>query len=283
MPLTRSQDMIFTLFGDYIRHRGGEIWVGSLIELLGHLGMTPQAVRSSLSRLSRKGWLKSRRVGRSSYYSLTPKSVRLFTAGEQRIFEPPRRNDPWDGRWHLLSYSIPERQRRLRNKLRNELTWLGYGSLNNGLWISPRDRCQDVQRVLDTLGIRERVEIFEARHIGFTAEQDLVQRCWDLKRLNEKYAEFIATYRSRYQADQQLVEQGGTLEPSACFVQRFMLIHEYRQFPFIDPFLPAELLPTNWLSEQATELFQAYHRLLTEPANRFVDAVLERAPVREIQ
>ncbi len=276
--MTRSQDMIFTLIGDYIRHRGGEAWVGSLIELLGQLGMTPQAVRSALSRLSRKGWLETRRVGRSSYYSLTPKSVSLFAAGAQRIFEPPRHNVPWDGQWRLLSYSIPERQRRLRNKLRNELTWLGYGPLNNGLWITPHDRCQEVQRVLDALGIRERVEVFEARHIGFTNGRDLVHRCWDLKRLNEKYAAFIATYRPRYQADLQKVEQGGTLEPGECFVQRFMLIHEYRRFPFIDPYLPAELLPSDWLGDQATELFHVYHRLLTEPANRFVDKVLERAP-----
>lgn len=276
--MTRSQDMIFTLIGDYIRHRGGEAWVGSLIELLGHLGMSPQAVRSSLSRLSRKGWLKVRRAGKSSYYSLTPKSVSLFTAGAQRIFEPPRRKGSWDGQWRLLSYSIPERQRRLRNKLRNELTWLGYGPLNNGLWISPHDHHQEVQRVLDTLGVRERVELFEARHIGFTDCRDLVQRCWDVQRLNKKYAAFIATYQPLYQADLQKVEQGSPLDPGECFVRRFMLIHEYRRFPYLDPYLPAELLPADWLGDQATELFQVYHRLLTEPANRFVDSVLERAP-----
>lgn len=276
--MTRSQDMIFTLFGDHIRHRGDEVWVGSLIELLGHLGMSPQAVRSALSRLSRKGWLKARRAGKSSYYSLTPRSVSLFTTGAQRIFEPPRRNGPWDGQWRLLSYSIPERQRRLRNKLRNELTWLGYGPLNNGLWISPHDRRQDVLRVLDALGVRERVEMFEARHLGFTDYRDLVQRCWDLQRLNEKYAAFITTYELHYQADLLKVKKGGTLAPSECYARRFMLIHEYRQFPFIDPYLPAELLPPDWLGDQATELFQAYHKLLTEQANRLVDAVLERAP-----
>ncbi|MDH4137857.1 MAG: phenylacetic acid degradation operon negative regulatory protein PaaX, partial [Anaerolineae bacterium] len=32
--MLRSQDLVFTLYGDYIRHRGGEAWTGSLIELL---------------------------------------------------------------------------------------------------------------------------------------------------------------------------------------------------------------------------------------------------------
>ena len=38
--MLRSQDLVFTLYGDYIRHRGGEAWTGSLIELLGLLGMS---------------------------------------------------------------------------------------------------------------------------------------------------------------------------------------------------------------------------------------------------
>ena len=62
-----SQDMIFTLYGDYIRHRGGEAWTGTLIELLGLFGLTGQAVRSTLSRMSQKGWLESRKVGRQSF------------------------------------------------------------------------------------------------------------------------------------------------------------------------------------------------------------------------
>jgi phenylacetic acid degradation operon negative regulatory protein len=58
--MSGSQDMVFTLYGDYLRHRGGKAWTGSLIELLGLFGLSEQAVRSTLSRMSRKGWLESR-------------------------------------------------------------------------------------------------------------------------------------------------------------------------------------------------------------------------------
>jgi phenylacetic acid degradation operon negative regulatory protein len=61
--MPQTQDMVFTLYGDYIRHRGGEAWTGTLIELLGLFGLSGQAVRSALSRMSDKGWLKSRRSG----------------------------------------------------------------------------------------------------------------------------------------------------------------------------------------------------------------------------
>jgi len=45
--MSDSQEMIFTLYGDYIRHQGGEAWTGSLIELMGLFGLSSQAVRST--------------------------------------------------------------------------------------------------------------------------------------------------------------------------------------------------------------------------------------------
>ena len=48
--MIRPQSMLFTLYGDYIVHRGGEVWVGSLIQIAAQFGLSAQAVRSSLSR-----------------------------------------------------------------------------------------------------------------------------------------------------------------------------------------------------------------------------------------
>jgi len=276
--MSHSQDMVFTLYGDYIRHRGGEAWTGSLIELLGLLGLSGQAVRSTLSRMSRRGWLESHRASRYSFYRLTPKCLRLLEEGAQRIFRP--RHDPWDGRWHLLSYSIPESKRHLRRRLRRRLLWLGFGALNQATWISPRDLRAEVEKVVNALHVRPYVEFFTAEHGGFSSEEEIVARCWDLKRLNDYYAAFIARYDLLFQEYQTRLMAGDSLEPQECFVQRFMLVHEYRSSPYVDPNLPRELLPDDWLGERATQLFQQYHNLLVEKAEAFVDSVLDRAPPR---
>jgi phenylacetic acid degradation operon negative regulatory protein len=274
--MLRSQDLVFTLYGDYIRHRGSEAWTGSLIELLRLLGMSEQAVRSALSRMSRKKWLKGRRVGNKSFYSLTPKSIKLLEEGAQRIFQP--RADDWDGKWCLLTYSIPEKKRHLRNKLRERLTWLGYAQLNHATWISPRILQRELDDLLDSLKIRGHVEIFCAEHLGFSSNREVVARCWNLEGLNQTYADFIARYEPLLNGHKaRLVEENG-LDPSECFVQRFMLVHEYRSFPYVDPNLPAELLPDDWLGDKALRLFREYHELLTAGANALVDDVLARAP-----
>jgi phenylacetic acid degradation operon negative regulatory protein len=271
-----SQGMIFTLYGDYIRYRGGEIWTGSLIKLLKHLGMSEQAVRSALSRMWKKGWLKRRRVGRRSYYSLTEKSQKLLAEGAQRIFEPA--DGDWSGAWHLVAYNIPESQRHQRNRLRRELTWMGCGAFNTAIWISPYDITEMVEEVSRRLKIEPYVQVFHARHLGFTDAKELAARCWDLEMINSQYAAFIDKYAPMLARDKKGLADWNTLDPADCFGQRFMLLHEYREFPFVDPHLPPELLPEDWLSTRATELFKEYYALLTAKANQFVDSVFEKAP-----
>jgi phenylacetic acid degradation operon negative regulatory protein len=274
--MSHSQDLIFTLYGDYIRHRDGEAWTGSLIELLGLFGLSEQAVRSTLSRMSQKGWLESRRIGRYSFYSQTPRFLELLEEGARRIFQP--RRDPWDGRWHLLIYTIPESKRHLRRRLRERLLWLGFGSLNQATWISPRDLQPEVEQVVDALDVRPYVEFFAAEHQGFASDEEIVARCWNLEDLNDYYADFIANYEPPFQKYQAQLKAGNSLDPQECFVQRFMLIHEFRFSPYVDPNLPLELLPNDWLGEKATRLFQQYHDLLVERAEAFVDLVLAKAP-----
>jgi phenylacetic acid degradation operon negative regulatory protein len=268
--------MVFTLYGDYIRHRGGEAWTGSLIELLGLFGVSGQAVRSTLSRMSQNGWLKSRKSGRFSFYSLTPKCIALLEEGARRIFHP--RSDPWDGQWHLLTYSIPESKRHLRRKLRRRLLWLGFGSLNHCTWISPREMQDDVEQVVNALGISHYVEFFSGAHQGFSCGEEILANCWNLKQLNQYYADLITRYEPLYQEFQTRLKSNQQPEPEECFIQRFWLIHEYRSSPYVDPNLPLELLPGDWLGGRATELFHLLRDLLMTKAETYVDSVFAKAP-----
>jgi phenylacetic acid degradation operon negative regulatory protein len=274
--MSHTQDLVFTLYGDYLRHRGGEAWTGSLIEFLGLFGISGGAVRSTLSRMARKGWLKSRRTGRYSFYSLTPKCIELLEEGAQRIYQP--RSDPWDGRWHLLTYSVPESKRHLRRRLRRRLLWLGFGTLNHATWISPRDLQNEVEGILKGLDLRPYVEFFNGEHRGYSSDEEIVTSCWNLKRLNRYYANLIDRYEPLYLEHTAQLKAGESLNPQDCFIHRFMLSHEYSLSPYLDPNLPHELLPEDWQGSRATELFQGYHHLLAEGAGTFVDSVLAEGP-----
>lgn len=269
--MLRPQSAMFTLYGDYLLNRGGEIGIGSLIKLLNNLGLSQQAVRSAVSRMRRAGLLKMRRVGRKSYYSLTEDGHSLLTKGARRIFE--RKNTNWEGSWNIVTYSIPEQRRQARDRLRLELNWMGYGTLSEATWISPYDLTKEVEVLVERLQIKDYVQIFQAKTQGFTGPKKIVSLGWNLSRIHEKYASFIEKYQPKLGNHLRRLQTGELVEPSECFAERFYLIHEYRRLPFFDPDLPKELLPENWLRPKAAALFHEYHDLLADKANRYFDAV----------
>jgi phenylacetic acid degradation operon negative regulatory protein len=267
----RPRAAMLTLYGDYVLHKGGEIGIGSLVRLLGNFGLSEQAIRSAVSRMCRSGLLKAKRINRKSYYSLTGEGHSLLTEGAQRIFQ--RKKSHWDGNWNIVTYSIPERMRQARDRLRLELGWMGYGALGEATWISPYDLTREVKNLLQRLNIEEYVHIFSAQHQSSTDPRKIVAHCWDLGKIHQKYADFLAEYRPKLEEHRERLQAGETIEPSECFVERFNLVHEYRKLPFFDPDLPLELLPGNWLRPQAAAIFNEYHDSLTEKANEYFDSV----------
>jgi phenylacetic acid degradation operon negative regulatory protein len=267
--------MIYTLYGDYIRHVGGSIQIGSLVRLLSDLGVSQQGIRSAVSRMKRSGLLRVERQGTRSLYSMTATGSKIIEAGALRIFQFPSHQDAWDGQWHLITYSVPEDERESRDRLRRELSWMGFGMLTNALWISPHDHREEISSLTDLLGVSSRVEMFTARHDGFSAPQVIAARCWDLPSINARYAEFIKKYKPMYNEHCRLLADGKDIEPSEYFVRRFNLIHEFRRFPYLDPELPMELLPSDWRGTDAATLFRQYHDLLAEKANTFFSTVYE--------
>lgn len=265
--------MIYTLYGDYIRHAGGSIWIGSLIRLLGYFGVSQQGVRSTVSRMTRRGLLRADRMSTRSFYSLTPESTQIIEEGAARIFHAHLPRDTWDGQWRLVTYSIPENAREARDHLRRELEWMGFGMLTNALWISPHDYQREIEQLAESLGLCAHIELFTARHDGFADPSTIVARCWNLPAINARYVAFIEKYKPMYEQHVRLLKRGDDLQPSQYFVHRFNLIHEYRRFPFRDPELPSELLPAGWRGTEAANLFKQYHDLLADKANAFFYSV----------
>ncbi|MCX6013114.1 MAG: phenylacetic acid degradation operon negative regulatory protein PaaX, partial [Chloroflexi bacterium] len=238
---------------------------------LSNFGLSEQAIRSAVSRMCRSGLLKAKRTNQKSYYSLTSEGHSLLTEGAQRIFQ--RKKSRWDGNWNIVTYSVPERVREARDSLRFELGWMGYAALGEATWISPYDLTREVKNLLQKLNIEEYVLIFSAQHDGSTDPKNIVSRCWDLRKIHQKYTDFLTEYRPKLEGHLKRLNIGETIEPDECFVARFNLIHEYRKLPFFDPDLPLELLPENWLRPQAIALFDKYHDLLTKKANEYFDSV----------
>ncbi|WP_026575078.1 phenylacetic acid degradation operon negative regulatory protein PaaX [Bacillus sp. UNC438CL73TsuS30] len=267
-----TRSMIFTIYGDYIHHYGNKIWIGSLIGLLKEFGHNEQAVRVAVSRMLKQGWIQSEKVENRSYYFLTKQGIDRIEEAGNRIFK--LHPSEWDGKWRVLMYTIPEEKRQIRDELRQELLWSGFGSFSNACWISPNNLEKEVKLLIEKYDISEYVDFFVSEYIGPRDNKTLVEKSWPLEDVVEKYEEFIITYSKQFFANQEIISRG-EMTDAQCFVERTKLVHEYRKFLFIDPGLPKELLPENWNGNLAATLFNQYYQLLAEPASRFFESIFK--------
>src|SRR5215471_10625303 len=263
LPLN-PRSMLFTLYGDYVHPLSHEeARVGALVRLAAELGVTDNALRSALSRMTREGWLAARRDGGPPRYRLSERGEELIEEGTRRIYG---HRAAWDGRWLLVSYSLPEPRRGQRDRLRQGLSFLGLGSLGNGLFVTPHDLRVQIRDVIR----RHRVEAHVTVHHGTlewpTDPAQVVARAWDLEPLAARYAEFLRRVRTDLAAAE-------GLDDRTAFEKRFLLTHEFRRFPFSDPDLPDVLLPAGWVGTAARESFLDENARLRPGAERFYRSI----------
>jgi phenylacetic acid degradation operon negative regulatory protein len=233
----QPRSLIVTTYGLYAREAGGALAVASLIRLMAELGVDEPAVRSSISRLKRRGLLEPAIVRSGAGYALSDTGRAILREGDRRIFHRPvaRLGDGWV----LAVFSVPETERQKRHALRSRLTWLGFGTVAAGVWVAPAHVQEEAEEVLERLELTPYVDLFRADYLGFADMRTAIRTWWDLASLQALYDDFIAAYgpvlvrwRRRRGSD-----------PGAAFGDYVRALTEWRRLPFLDPGLPRELLP----------------------------------------
>jgi len=270
-PSLNPRSLLFTLYGDYVHPLGQEeARVGALVRLASELGVTANALRSALSRMTREGWLAARRNGGTPRYRLSPRGRDLIEEGIRRIYG--RHRAGWDGRWLLVSYSLPEPRRGQRDRLRQGLTFLGLGSLGNGLFISPHDLRPQVDELIRRYGVEREVTVHHGTLEWPADPAQVVARAWDLDKVADLYTQFL-------ERTGPALAEAEALDDREAFRRRFLLTHEFRRFPFSDPDLPDALLPRGWVGTTAKATFLAYNRKLRRRAERFYCSIANKATI----
>lgn len=261
----RPRQLIVTVYGLYGQD-GGWLSVAALVELLGDLGVDEPAVRSSVSRLKRRGILAPARRDGAAGYALSDDGRAILREGDRRIFSR-HRAEVGDG-WVLAVFSVPESERHKRHLLRTQLTRLGFGTAAPGVWIAPAHLREATVGTLSRLGLDGYADLFAAEHIAFAGLPGLVRRWWDLDELHRLYQEFLDAHGP--------AERRAFAGPDGdrdAFAGYARLVTDWRRLPYLDPGLPAELLPDDWIGIRAADLFFALRSRLEYAARAYVRRV----------
>ena len=243
----RPPRLLLTLLGDYWWQRTEPLPSAAIVALLGEFGVSDSAARAALSRLTRNGLLVTSKSGRRTFSRLSSRAAAILDDGARRIFSFGAGNQPWDGMWSLVAFSIPEDNRAARDALRKQLRWLGFAPLYDGLWLSPRDHAAEVIGYLKDLDIATATAF---RATSVPAECDIPARAWDLDGLRTQYERFVS-----FAGQLRDTTAAGQVPPMDALIARTRVMDEWRAFPGLDPDLPAEVLPSAWPRAQARELF----------------------------
>ncbi len=80
------------------------------------------------------------------YLRVTP-TGRKALAFEQAKITLKNQKKKWDGRWRMVVFDVPERRRRIRNRLRAVMLEIGFVRLQDSVWVYPYD-CEDFVALL---------------------------------------------------------------------------------------------------------------------------------------
>ncbi|WP_330173150.1 PaaX family transcriptional regulator [Streptomyces sp. NBC_01498] len=262
------RSLIVTLYGAYGRTPdGAPLAVAALVRLLGALGVDAPSVRSSVSRLKRRGLLLAERTPEGAAgYALSPDARQLLDDGDRRIYDPPAPSLS-DG-WVLAVFSVPEAERHKRHLLRSRLARLGFGTAAPGVWIAPGRLHEETRHTLERLRLDPYVDLFRGEHLGYTPTADAVGRWWDLDAIAALHREFLA-------AHEPVLKRWESREPVAgeaadAYRDYLPALDSWRRLPYADPGLPAELLPADWPGGRSAEVFRALHARLRDAGARCV-------------
>ncbi|MCJ9368631.1 PaaX family transcriptional regulator [Acinetobacter baumannii] len=267
--------LISTIFGDSVLHRGGNISLASLIQLLELFGFNDRAVRTSVFRLVKNDWLCSDKIGRTSFYRITDSSRSTYLQAEQRIYNDQMKE--WDHYWDLILMSSLDTENKAL--LKKELEWLGFANISTNLMAYPGCNRIELQRLLVDLNMSEQVVVFKAETLQlFNNSVDTIGRMlrtnWPIDELRQRYLQFLDIFR---EIGVLLMQENEQLEPVQAFQIRTLLIHYYRRILLKDPALPLELLPTDWPAISARTFSMNIYKKVFEPADEYFLSVAATA------
>ncbi len=264
----RAWSIAVSFLGDCVVPRAGDVGMATITQVLAAFGIDPGVTRTSMSRLAGEGWVTRQKVGRNSFYSLTPVALAASQAASRGIYAAQHPQDPCSWRVYLGGGLPQPEQTRLRNALRRR----GAAELGSHVYILPagQDSGQDSAEELGkNLGEDLGAAItLTAKPLPTAEARELVRCAFDLAAIGEDYANFLAVFAPA----QASLNAGRKPTGLEALAMRVFVIHCFRRIVLRDPGVPAPYLPDGWPGLAARETAAGLWRALFRASEAWLDA-----------
>jgi len=110
---------------------------------------------------------------------------------------------------------------------------------------------------------------FRAEVGALGSGRQLTEKAWDLAVVRQQYEAFLSETSAVNLSSSDDGAHEGVTDDAAAAATLTGLVHQWRRFPFLDPDLPADLLPDDWPGPAAAQRFASLRAELRPPAQRW--------------
>jgi len=194
-----------------------------------------QSVKTALIEVKRRGWIKFDFRRRDK---IDPQITEAGLKRLNSVLPAYDKSRKWDGKIYLITYDIPERERRKRDLLRDYLRRLSCAKFQASVWVTLYDPRGVLNNFIEENHLEKNVIISHLGKDGMIGKEGLklfIRKIYSLDDFNKRYREYIEKFEE--------------LTPFESYVKFLSILSD-------DPQVPFSLLPNNWLGERAYRLFK---------------------------
>ncbi len=204
----------------------------------------PGSVRDAVNELVTEGAVDKVTRNRHSWFRLTSVGREILL----KNLRPQARQERWDRRWRIVI--IVNKIGPALRQLKRELDNLGYRRLSRGVYLSAGNVSVQTREVLIKNHWLNQAVVIESRSLIGSDDQILARNLWQLEGLAKEYDQFITLAQRLLSSSRRNL----VLLQQAKF--GFKAVFDvYFKLQGLDTGLSKALLPPNWRSEEARDLF----------------------------
>jgi len=242
-----ARALLISVLGQWVGPNDTPVWTATLVGALEALGIEARAARQAVNRTASDGWLEGESVGRYTRWRLTASARRMIGSAVPRVQRSIVAEDAWDGTFLLLTLTGTTLDRASRERLAVGLDFEGFGTLGPGTWVAVGQQSRSgADAVLASCGLEDEALLFRATTVdGAETPAEVVAMAWDLETAAAAHEAFVDEFDEAEPADD-----------ADAFALQTRMAHEWRHLLSVDPSLPPELLPEDWIGTRARRVFQ---------------------------
>lgn len=233
-----------------------------LIDIYEKRGYNAMSIRNMLSHLKKLKLIDNEERG---VYKITQSGQQYINVLNNKYIPA----SDFDNTFYFILLNIPEIQRKEKDSFKIVLSQYGFGPYLSNVYISPNDNCDEIKKVAHNMGLTSYISIISGTLTSPGLNDALIRKIWNLDAVEILYAkinDFLKEIQTRKNINDDTELFNLYLDTGSLISDIFI----------IDPFLPVELLPSNWQYQQTLHgIFSVYEkfadRLRQSKFNKFIE------------